>query len=141
MATVTGTKVSATVQARAGIKIVEVVSVFAVPVTGDGSAANDIIQMVKVPSGATILDVTMACTDIDTGTPAVALQVGDGGSATRFIGTSTIGQGGGVARLDQFGGLGYKYTADDTIDVKISTVAATKAAGTLTLVARYTLDP
>jgi hypothetical protein len=98
--------------------------------------------MVKVPAGATILDVTMACTDIDTdATPAVALQVGDGGSATRFIGTSTIGQGGGVARLDQFGGLGYQYTVDDTIDVKISTVADAKAAGTLTLAVRYTLDP
>jgi hypothetical protein len=142
MPTVTATKVSATVQTRTGIKVTEVVSVYSMPATGDGTAVNDVIQMVKIPAGATILDLALASTDIDTnGTPLVGLQVGDGDLATRFIGTSTIGRTGGLARLDQAGGVGYKYTVDDTIDVLIQAAAATKAAGTLTMTVRYTMDP
>lgn len=112
---------------------------YTVPTSGDGTAAGDIIQMLEVPIGATILDVWLSCTDIDTnGAPAVVLSVGDGGDVDRFILDSTIGQAGGYARLNNTAGAAYTYTADDTIDVKVVTAAATKAAGTIVLTVFYT---
>jgi hypothetical protein len=142
MATVLGTKAAATVQRRFHIYETIVVSTFSVPATGDGTAANDIIEMVKVPINATITDVLLASTDVDTGgSPAHVMSVGDGGDVDRFILDSTIGQAGGVARLNNQVGAGYKYTADDTVDIKVVTASATKATGTFTMVVRYAMDP
>ena len=91
--------------------------------------------------GHRILDVILSATDMDSnGTPTVAYTVGDGGSANRFITTSTIGQTGGVARLNNQVGHAYEYTADDTIDVTVGTASATFVAGTLTLTVLYTTD-
>lgn len=102
---------------------------------------NDVIQMVKVPKGAVITAITLACPDIDTNvSPTVTLSVGDGGSTARFISASTIGQAGGVASLSVPGGLGYTYTADDTIDVLIAAATATFAAGDITLVVKYKMQ-
>lgn len=126
------------VQPRQHIGVTAAQATYAIPATGDGTAANDIIQMVEVPNGATILDLWVSSTDIDTdGTPAVVFSVGDGGDVDRFVLDSTIGQAGGVARLNNPAGCGYSYTADDTIDIKIVTVADVKAAGTIVLTVFY----
>lgn len=142
MATVLGTKTATTVQRRVGLEETVVVSTFAVPATGDGTAASDIIEMVKVPAGATVTEVSVWLTDVDTNaTPLHEISVGDGGDVDRFILASSIGRTGGRANLDNPVGAGYLYAADDTIDVKVTAAAATKAAGTLTMVVRYTMDP
>lgn len=142
MPTVRADKAAATVHARTHLGVTVSVGTYAMPATGDGTALNDVIEMVKIPAGSTILDMTLTSTDIDTNaTPLVGLQVGDGGSAARFIATSIIGRTGGMARLDQFAGVGHLYTVDDTIDVLIQAVAATKAAGTIRLAVTYTRDP
>ncbi len=142
MATVQGTKVTTTTQHRVGIDEVVVVSEFTVPASGDGTAAADIIEMVRVPKNATITGVELSSSDVDTnGTPLHSMSVGDAGDADRFILASSIGRTGGVARLDNHVGQGYKYTADDTIDITVVAAAATKAAGTHKLIVRYTMDP
>lgn len=103
--------------------------------------AATVYEMVKIPKGATIIGVTLACDDFDTNvSPAITLSVGDDGDDDRFISLSTIGQTGGVTRADAVGGVGYKYTADNTIDVTVGTGAATAAQGTLKLVVLYTMD-
>lgn len=95
---------------------------------------NDVVQMIPVAAGAIILEVVLASDDLDAATSqAVVLDVGDGDDDDRFISGSTIGQGGGVSRLNSVAGLLYKYTSDDTIDLKISTAPGTAAAGTVTL--------
>jgi hypothetical protein len=138
MATVTSSEVGTDDQAVDRVGLIAVKASYSVPATGDGSAANDVIQMVKVPAGASIIDLWLSSTDIDTdASPAVILHVGDGGDADRYIASSTVGQAGGVARLSAIAGVNYTYTADDTIDVTIGTVAATKAAGTLVLTVLY----
>jgi hypothetical protein len=95
---------------------------------------NDVVQMLPVASGAIILEVILAVDDLDTATSqAVVLDIGDGSDDDRFIAASTAGQGGGVTRLNSVAGLLYKYTADDTIDLKVSTAPGTAAAGTVSL--------
>lgn len=148
MATVVADKAAATVTERAiHAGVTSVVSTWTVPATGDGTAAGDVIQMVKVPKGAVILSVDLACTDLDTGGPTGSMDVGDGDDVDRFIDGTTIMQAGGIARLgsgvvaaDIDGALGYTYPADDTIDVLVVAAATTKAAGVLVLAVTYALE-
>src|SRR3989304_3625397 len=71
---------------------------------------NDVIQMFKLPSGATVHEVILASDDLDSnGTPAIALDVGDATAANRFIAASTVARTGGVARADQAAGIGHQY--------------------------------
>lgn len=143
MATLQTSKVASTVPVRephSGNCVV-----FATYTLAAALALNDVIEMVKIPSGAKIIDMVLATTDLDTnGAPAIVLDVGDGADTDRFIDGTTIGQTGGTVRL----GSGittnthvYSYTADDTIDVLVQVGPATGAAsGTVSLAVTYTLE-
>lgn len=116
------------------------VTVYSEYAIGAALALNDLIRMVKVPAGATVLAVTLGADDLDTGgSPAITLDVGDDGDPDRYIAASTIGQTGaapvsGILKA----GFGYVYTADDTIDILIKAAPATGAtSGTLRLSATY----
>lgn len=102
---------------------------------------DDVIQMLKVPIGAIILDVVLSTDDLDTsGSPTLVLDVGDGDNDDRLISASTVGQAGGVAYMDEIDALLYQYTADDTIDVSVKTAPATGASsGTINLAVTYTM--
>lgn len=120
---------------------------FAHPTSGNGSAAADVIQMIPVAKGTTVLNVFLTAEDIDSnGSPAITLDVGDGGDPDRFIDGSTVGQAGGIAQIGSgvaaaaIDGFPYTYTADDTIDVTVATAAATKAAGNITLWAVLSME-
>lgn len=132
-------KVATTVMPRAGL------GVQSVSVTHEITAAlvvNDVIQMVKMPIGATILEVILGTDDLDSdGSPAIVLEVGDATTVGRFIAGSTVAQAGGVVRLGVIDGMHYTYTAEDTIDVKVSTAPATGAtSGGISLTVIYTMD-
>lgn len=91
-------------------------------------AQNDVIQMIKVPSGAIVIDVVLTADDLDTNvSPAIVLDVGDGADTDRFIDGSTIAQAGGIERQNVKTGFLYEYTADDTIDVLVQAAPATGA--------------
>jgi hypothetical protein len=99
---------------------------------------DDIVQMVKVPAGATVYDVILVSTDVDTnGSPAVKFDVGDGSDDDYYIAASTVGQAGGVARSAALTAKPKTYTVDDTIDLHVDTAAATAAAGTVSLTVIY----
>jgi hypothetical protein len=145
--TLTAAKVASTVQAKeTNQNLVAVVSTYELAAA---LVVNDVIQMVKVPLGAQIVNVLLATDDIDSGgSPAIVLAVGDGTTADRYIKGSAIGQTGGVAKLGDgvtaataADSLGYVYTADDTIDVKVTTAPATgTTTGTITLIVTYHND-
>lgn len=110
---------------------------------------NDVIQMVTVPKYAQILEIILTSDDLDSnGSPLITLSVGDGNLADRFIKADTVAQAGGIVRLGagltaalQSGGVGYRYTAEDTIDVKVIAAPATGAtAGDISLTVLYHLD-
>lgn len=106
-------------------------------------ALNDVIEMVKVPNGATVVSVVLGTDDLDTGgSPAIVLDVGDGDNTDRFIDGATVGQAGGITDTSDMAmtGFGYTYAADDTIDVLVATAPATGAtSGTITLAVSYVM--
>lgn len=108
---------------------------------GAALALNDVVEMIPVYAGERVVEVRLITPDLDTnGAPAIVLAVGDGVDPNRYISGSTIGQTGGTAELgagvavaDQ-GNLDYRYTAQDTVDILVSTGPATGAAtGTIRL--------
>lgn len=133
----------------AGVMPVAGIGVHAVYATYEAATQlviNDIIEMIKVPVGATIIDVKLSVDDLDSGAACV-LAVGDGTTATRFISSSTIGQGGGTVGLGSgltgaaaADALLYEYTADDTIDIKVTTAPAGGGVGTIKLAVIYTMQ-
>lgn len=129
--------------AAAGVAVYEGegYEVVCVPVTLTVSAnptAADVVQMVKLPKGAIVLDVTAVASDMDTHvTPTLAFSVGYGTDPNYFISASTVGQTGGIARSNLATGRPLTLTAEDTIDVLWDATAATFAAGTLDLMVHY----
>ena len=106
-------------------------------------ALNDVVQMVKVPAGAIVSNVVLATDDLDTnGTPAIVLDVGDGGDTDRYIDGSTVGQAGGITDSSNLAidGIGYTYSVEDTIDGLVQVAPATGAtSGTIKLIVSYTI--
>lgn len=136
MATLTTSKVASTVQARAGIDITSVTGSYSV---SSNLAANDVIQMVKIPAGATVLEI-IASASASIGATATA-EIGDGSDTDRFVTSGTFGQGAAsLTRLNAATGNGYTYTAEDTIDIKILTMATPATGATITLTAIYTMQ-
>lgn len=97
-------------------------------------SAGDIIQMIPIPKGAAIHDVLVQCDGKAAGAD-IAVQAGDGNSVARYIATAS---GSAVTRLTA--GLGYSYSAEDTIDVKVSTVTSATAGGSVRLTVVYSMD-
>lgn len=145
MATLTAAAVASTVQPKETHQ--HVIAVHSTYELTAALAGADVIQMVKVPKGAQILEIQLATDDLDTGA-ALVLDVGDGGDPDRFIDGSTIGQTGGSARLGSgvaaataAGSFGYTYTTEDTIDVTVATAPGTGATeGTVALTVLYHCD-
>jgi hypothetical protein len=96
-------------------------------------ALNAVVAAFKVPAGFTVTGIIASATDMDSGTPALALSVGDSGSATRHLSSSTIGQAGTSTQTLASTGLLYQYTAETEILITTSTAAATAVAGTVDL--------
>ena len=97
-------------------------------------ALNATVAGFVVPRGFIVTGIIAVATDMDTnGSPTLALSVGDAGSATRFLSSSTIGQAGTSTQTLASTGLLYEFTADTEIVITASTAAATAAAGTLDL--------
>ena len=101
---------------------------------------GDVIHMVKIPAGATLLDLLLDVDDLDAGTDLL-LSVGYTGALTAFISSSTVGQAGGVVRLLVAGGTQKLFAADDTIQVSATVGAGTTKTGTISLTVLYTMDP
>ena len=97
-------------------------------------ALNATVAGFVVPRGFIVTGIIAVATDMDTnGSPTLALSVGDAGSATRFLSSSTIGQAGTSTQTLASTGLLYEFTAHTEIVITASTAAATAAAGTLDL--------
>lgn len=102
---------------------------------------SDVIHMVKIPAGATVLDVILDCALMDA-SAALVLSVGYATALTAFISGSTIGQGGGIARLSVTGGSQIKpsATVDTDILVSVDTGATDTTLGAMKLTVIYTMD-
>lgn len=101
----------------------------------------DVIHMVTIPAGATLLDVLLAVDDLETAAGnELTLSVGYTGALEAFISQSVIGQTGGVARATL--GIPHLFAAEDTIQVSATAGAEIGAtSGKIVLTAKYTFDP
>lgn len=137
--TYSSSKVATTVTARGDL---EITCQSATYTTTAAIVINDVIQMVKVPKGATVLDLYLDTTDLDSnGAPAITMSVGDGNSTARYINATTIGRTGGfIGPNAATQAVPYTYTSEDTIDVTFPAAPATYAAGTIKLVVFYTMQ-
>ena len=115
--------------------VIAVKGTYTIP-TGD-LTADDVVQMVSVPKGAIILDVVAASSDTTT---SLVIDVGDGTTADKFIDGITASSA-FVSSLSADGdpdndGVGYQYTAADTIDMTFLAAAA-DATNVYTLIVTY----
>lgn len=81
-------------------------------------AQNDIIQMVKVPAGAIVTDVTLITGDLGT---SITADVGDGDTEDLYISAGDVATAAAVIHMESAGlaGVPKVYSAADTIDVKL----------------------
>lgn len=100
---------------------------YAAPVLIDA----DVIEMVPIFAGETVVSVEVLVTDLDTGSPAMVFDVGDGDLVDRYIDGSTAAQAGGLAKHTQ--GCPFSYSEADTIDFLVDVVAATSVIGTIVM--------
>lgn len=99
-------------------------------------AGNDLIGLVRVPVGVRVVDWYIITDDMDTGgSPAIVFSIGtlDSISAPTDLGVTwksgiTIGQTGGVQRMDTTGAPLQAITAERAVALKVTTAAATYAA-------------
>lgn len=110
-------------------------------------AANDIIQMMKLPALAYVSDVVLATDALDTNVAStIAYDIGDSNSAARYVSDKAQGNNAALPpyHLDQKGGLGYQIgtnTGDNTIQVKVHTGPATGAtSGQVVLAVTYSMQ-
>lgn len=98
---------------------------------GTAFVINDVVEMIKVQTGMVIMDVLLSVDALESNA-AIVVAVGDDGVADRFITASTIGRSSaaGVARLNNHVGHLYAYTANNTIDFKVTTAGTAGQATT-----------
>jgi len=136
---------------RARLGMCSVSGAFNIETVGEGGGVafvdEDVVQMVKIPAGATILDFVVDVPPLESST-ALRWSLGDGDSESRFVLNSSVGisSAGGIVRPGSTGGVvgstQYAYAADDTIDFKIKTVASGTpvTTGIIKLTVFYTMD-
>lgn len=95
-------------------------------------AANDIVQLVNINKGETVLGYFLEVPDLDTnGSPAITLDLGTDGDTDLFLDDSNLGQAGGTSNLLV---KPVTFAADGSIDLKVATGPATGAtSGTIKL--------
>lgn len=133
MGTYTSNKTSSGIQPRAVHAGVN--SVVGVYSASAAITAASVIQMVKIPKGAVILETRIHGY---AGAVSQGLSVGDGNTAARFNATSSASAASPVLRNTL--GLGYTYTADDTIDITVVDLTSASAIGTITMAVDYLMD-
>lgn len=116
----------------------------------DTLAASDIVKLVVLPAEHVVVDCILDSDDLDTGgTPTIIVSAGvlnsgatDIESGQKLIDGSGVAKTGGIARMDQQGAprIAPSSTTDRIVGVKVDTVAATKAAGTIGLTLLYRVE-
>lgn len=120
--------------ARGGIDVTSQTVDYSIPT---GFATNDVVEMIKVPAGATVLNVTLTSS---AGVGATAnLAVGDGGDTDRYV-TSTAFTASALARTNTHVGHGHRYTAEDTIDILAVSIATPTVGTVVRLTVEYTMQ-
>lgn len=111
------------------------------------ATVSAVIQMVPVPRGCQVHDVLMQW---DEAGGQYTVKVGDGGNVSRYMNSISVSASGvarmgwcssaGAVNINQSGGMGYSYSVDDTIDIKIGAAGSATSVGTIRLQITYSMD-
>jgi hypothetical protein len=97
-------------------------------------STSDTLNFGYLPPNACVTGGILIPSDMDTnGSPALTLNIGDAGSATRYFSGSTGGQTGTADATLAAAGRGYTTTAKTLVTGVAGVNAATGAAGTIRL--------
>jgi hypothetical protein len=133
MATRTATKAAAGVQPKGlSVGLVAVTCQYSIDTS---LSAGDVIQMVKVPKGATPVYVALSGATTAVGT----IKVGDGINTARYI-TNYLNSAAAVQATINTAYVPYEYSVDDTIDVTVSLVSISATGGEIVLTAIFAMD-
>jgi hypothetical protein len=133
MATKTASKAAAGIQPKGlSVGLVAVTSIYSLTTS---NSAGDVIQMIKVPKGATPIFVSLA----GAGTGIGSVNVGDGVSAARYI-TNYLNSAASVTSPINTNYSPYTYSVDDTIDITVSAVSSGTLAGAFVMTAIFAMD-
>ena len=114
---------------------------YAEVVCSSAPSTSDTLNFFYLPANARIVAAALEATDMDTnGTPTLALNIGDSGSASRLFSASTVGQAGTASTALAVAGNAYKTTAKTLITGVASNNAATGAAGSVYLTVFYVVE-
>ena len=94
--------------------------------------------MVKVPNGAVVYAVNVACS---ASAGAVTVNIGDGNDISAYAASSVLSGSAVVLTTMTYRGLGRSYSAEDTIDIQIAALSAAPGTVKLTLRVDYTNMP
>jgi hypothetical protein len=93
----------------------------------------NVIEAFIVPAGFVVTGIIAVSTDLDAGTNAMTLSVGDAASGTRYLSASNIGQAGTTTQTLASTGLLFNNTVDTKILITITLGPTVAAAGTIDL--------
>jgi hypothetical protein len=137
MATLTSSKVGTGTAAKGlSVGLVAVTAVYSVNAS---LSAGDVIQMVNVPKGATV--VYAALGGIGTNQEAI-IALGDGVDTDRYLAHATMSASSAAPRVLQYEAAvaPYTYSTDDTIDIVVSTVSLDTIGGGFHLTVIFSKD-
>jgi hypothetical protein len=100
-------------------------------------SAGDVIQMIKVPKGASVVYLA-----VSGGSGDALVAVGDGVDEDRYIAHGTMASASTVVRTITLhaSNVPYVYSTDDTIDIAVSTVSVGTITGGFHLTAIFSMD-
>ena len=133
MATFTASKCAAGIQPRGlSVGLIAVTSIYSLTTS---LSAGDVIQMVKVPKGATPVYVALTGASTSVG----SVKVGDGVSTARYV-TNYGVSANAVQGAINTAYVPYTYSVDDTIDVTVSAVSIATLGGSFIMTAIFAMD-
>jgi hypothetical protein len=99
---------------------------------------SDTIALVKLPANHVLVDCIVDCDDLDDSTGLVLDAGFIGGDVDCLIDGSTVGQAGGLARMDAVAGVRAAATsADRNVGLTVATAPTTGSTGTVGLTLFY----
>ena len=101
--------------------------------TGYDTVTQGTFKCIVVPAGARVISGYVVVSDATSS--SVTITVGDGGSAARYLGSTSAASTGLTALVP----TGYQYTSDDTIDIVVAGANAA-ADGIIELYVNYVVD-
>ena len=97
-------------------------------------SVGDVIQMIKVPAGATPVYVALS-----SGSGQGVVDVGDGVSTNRYINAYLNSANALLVTINR-SFVPYTYSTDDTIDITVSAVSTGAATGGFNLTVIFSMD-